>query len=447
MPDNSLQRNGIAIHPLSDLSTDAISELHARSEADLDPFLTGVIPIIRAVREDGDAALVRFAKAFDKADITEDQLAVRPAEFDDAFSVLDRTLIETLEYAADNIRRFHQAQLPGEMWMKEIRPGALAGERTTPIDSAALYSPRGKGSFPSVTLMTSIPAVVAGVPLPIIITPPGPDGRVDAGTLVAARLAGVERVYKAGGAVAVAAAAYGTETVPRCLKIEGPGSPWVVAAKRVLQGTIASNVQAGPTESMLIADETADARIAALDMLIEAEHGPDSSVFLVTWSLDFAHAVCNAVPEFMSQLGEIRSGFASEVLGGANGGIVVAGSREEAYDFVNSYAPEHLQVLSKHPFEHLAHVRNASEILLGEHAPSSIANYVMGPNAVLPTSGAAKFGSPLSVHDFMKTASIGHLTRAGFGEMSEHTFRFARYEGFEAHANSVSRVRHTNRRV
>jgi len=441
MPEESLSAMPIALHVLDDLSPKERDLLLTRTEDDLDRFLEGAAPIIEAVRWEGDAALVRFAREFDKAEIDEDGIAASKADFDDAFAALDPDMIRTLEYAADNIRRFHEAQRPGEMWMKEIRPGVMVGERFAPIDSAALYSPRGKGSFPSITLMTAIPAVVAGVPVPIVLTPAGPDGRIDAATLVAARLAGVERVYKAGGATAVAAVAFGTQTVPRCCKFEGPGSPWVVAAKRLLQGRIASRVQAGPSESIVLADETADPRLAALDLLIEAEHGADSSAFLVTWSREVAEAARAAVPEFWREMGKQRIAFSSAVLGGTSGGIVLARSPQQAYDFINDYAPEHLQVLSKAPFEHLANIRNASEILLGEHAPGSIANYVMGPNAVLPTAGAARFSSPLGVHDFLKSSSVGHITAIGYREMAPHTHRFARYEGFDAHANSVSDLR------
>lgn len=431
----------IRIHDLSKLSPGERAELLLRAENDLTYFLERIPPIIEGVRTEGDVALARFAREFDGAPVEADEIAATPEDFDAAFSCLDPGMIETLEYAADNIRRYHQAQMPGDMWMKEIRPGVLVGERFTPIDSAALYSPRGKGSFPSVTLMTAIPAVVAGVGNVAILTPPGPDGKIDPATLVAARLSGVDQVYKAGGAQAVAAAALGTATVPKCVKIEGPGSPWFVAAKRLLQGDIYSRLPAGPSESLILADETTDPEMAALDLLIESEHGADSSVFLVTWSRDLAEAVQKAVPAFLAHMTERRVEFSSEVLGGGNGGIILAGSREEAYAFVNDYAPEHLQILSKAPFEHLPHIRNASEILLGEYAPGSIANYMMGPNCVLPTSAAAKVHSPLGVHDFLKSASIGHVTSKGYAEMAPHTHRFATYEGFDAHANSVSTLR------
>jgi histidinol dehydrogenase len=438
---STLADDDVAVYDLSMLSDAGRTALLTRTESDLSHYLQGAAPIVQAVERDGDAALVKYAMKFDKADIAVTGIAATRQDFETAFSSLDGSMIETLEYAADNIRRFHEAQLPGEMWMKEIRPGVLVGERHTPIDSVALYSPRGKGSFPSMTLMTAIPAVVAGVGLPIVLTPAGPDGKIDAATLVAARLAGIERVYKAGGAVAVAAAAFGTQTVPRCCKFEGPGSPWVAAAKQLLHGKIGSRVSAGPSESIVLADETADPRLAALDLLIEAEHGSDSSAFLVTWSRHIAEAARSAIPEFWKEMRIRRVEYARDVLRGTNGGIVIARDRQEAFAFINDYAPEHLQILSKSPFEHLSHIRNAAEILLGEHAPGSMANYLMGPNAVLPTSGAARYSAGLGVHDFLKASSVGHVTATGYAEMAPHTHRFATYEGFDAHANAVSAMR------
>lgn len=432
----------VALHELGKLTVEQRSRLLSRAEDDLDRFLAGAAPIIEAVRTEGDEALARFGREFDGAAVLDaGSIAATRADIDAAFDKVDKAMVETLEYSADNIRRFHEAQRPPEFWMKEIRPGVLVGERATPIDSVACYSPRGKGSFPSVTLMTAIPAAVAGVPEPVILTPPGPDGHVDPATLVAARLAGVEQVFKAGGAQAVAAAAYGTATIPRCFKIVGPGSPWLVAAKRLLAGLIDPGLPAGPSETIVLADDTANPQIAALDMTIESEHGPDSSAFLVTWNAQLAAEIRKAVPRYWDRQNETLAGYSSTVLSGERGGIVLASSKEDAYAFINDYAPEHCQVLSSNPYEHLAHIRNASEILLGEYAAGSIANYMMGPNCVLPTSAAARTHSPLGVHDFMKTCSIGHMTAGGYAEMAPHTHRFARYEGFDGHANAVSELR------
>lgn len=431
----------VALHDLAALSVAERQTLLSRAEDDLGPFLEGVLPIIEAVRSEGDDALARFARQFDKADLHADAIAATPGDFDSAFDALEPAMIETLEYAADNIRRFHEAQLPREMWMKEIRPGVLVGERTTPIDSVACYSPRGKGSFPVVTLMTAIPAAVAGVPQRVIITPPGQDGQVDAATLVAARLSGVEQVYKAGGAQGVAAVAYGTATVPRCRKIVGPGSPWLVAAKRHLAGFIDPGMPAGPSETILLADPSANPLIAALDLCIESEHGTDSSAFLVTWCPRVAAQARAAIPGYWDHMSATLAGYSSSVLSGTRGGIVLAPDARAAYDFINDYAPEHLQVLSRTPYEHLSSIRNASEILLGEHAAGSLANYMMGINCVLPTSGAAHTHSPLGVHDFLKTASVAHVTATGYATLAPRAVRFANYEGFDGHANAVGTLR------
>ena len=433
----------VSLHKLGSMNSTERAQLLSRAEDDLQPFLDGAAPIIDAVQREGDEALARFGRRYDGATtLSAEHIATTRADIDRAFDQVDKAMIETLEYSADNIRRFHEAQLPPEMWMKEIRPGVLVGERATPIDSVACYSPRGKGSFPSVTLMTAIPAAVAGVPEPIILTPPGPDGRVDPATLVAARIAGVEQVFKAGGAQAVAAVAYGTQSVPRCFKIVGPGNPWLVAAKRLLAGRIDPGLPAGPSETILLADDTTNPWVAALDMTIESEHGPDSSAFLVTWNEELAHAVRQAVPTYWDRQSDKLAGYSSTVLSGSRGGVVLADTAEAAYRFINDYAPEHCQVLSQTPYEHLAHIRNASEILLGQQAAGSIANYMMGPNCVLPTSAAARTHSPLGVPDFMKTCSVGHMTASGYAEMAPHTHRFATYEGFDGHANAVSELRH-----
>jgi len=431
----------VALYELAKMTAEQRHGLLQRSEEDLEPFIEGAKPIIEAVKNDGDQALSHYAKLFDKATVPVDAIGATAAEFDKAFDTLDNNMIDVLEYSAENIRRFQQEQMPGDMWMKEIRPGVLVGERITPIDSVACYSPRGKGSFPSVTLMTAIPAVVAGVPEAIILTPPGPDGQVDAATLVAAKIAGIEQVYKCGGVQAVAAAAYGTQSVPRCRKIVGPGSPWLVAAKRLLAGQIDPGMPAGPSETIVLADPSANPLIAALDLIIESEHGSDSSAFLVTWDKSLAEQVINAIPTYWNTMSEKLASFSSDVLCGNSGGVVLVEDAQQAYDFINDYAPEHCQILSKEPFEHLSYIRNASEVLLGEHAAGSIANYMMGPNCVLPTSAAATTYSPLGVHDFLKSSSVGHLTQQGYNELAPKVYDFARYEGFDAHANAVSSIR------
>jgi histidinol dehydrogenase len=429
------------IHDLAALDATGRAALMRRAEADLQPFMERVRPIIDSVRAEGDAALVRWAREIDGVTLDPSHIAATEAEFDAADAAVPPDLREAIEYAIGSIRRLHEDQKPGEMWLHEIRPGAFAGERTLPIDSVACYVPRGKGSFPSVAMMTSIPAAVAGVPHICIVTPPGPQGEIDAATLLAARLAGVTRVYKCGGAQAVAAVAYGTETVPRCAKIVGPGSPWTAAAKRLLAEAIDTGTPAGPSESIILADEDADGATAALDLLIEAEHGPDSSAYLVTPSRAVAEAAAAALPGFWARMGAQRVAFSQAVLGGTRGGIVVAPSLDAAIDFVNDYAPEHLEILAAEPFALLGRIRHAGEVLLGRHTPIVLGNFVLGANAVLPTNGAARTRSPLSVFDFLKRMSVGYVTEAGYPELARHARVLATYEGFDAHANAVSELR------
>ena len=417
------------------------AHLFTRAEADLSSFLEQVKPIIEAVRREGDRSLIEFARRFDRVEVELFEIRATEREFEGAFAQVDSTVIDAIRYGIDNIRRFHEAQKPDEMWLKEIRPGAFAGDRFLPIESVACYVPRGKGSFPSVVMMTAVPAIVAGVPRPIIITPPGPDGRVDAGTLVAARLVGIGDVYKCGGAQGVAAVAYGTETVPRCLKIVGPGSPFVVAAKRLLADLIDPGTPAGPSECIVLAEGSADGALAALDLTIESEHGPDSSVYLVTDSREVAEAVRSALPGYWARMGEQRAGFSQAVLSGPRGGIVLTRDFDAAVDFVNAYAPEHLEILTRDPFEVLGRIRNAGEVLLGSHTPVTLGNFALGPNAVLPTGGAARIAGPLSVLDFMKRSSVGYVTAHAYPEMAKHAGALARYEGFEGHALAVSPLR------
>ncbi|RWI29994.1 MAG: histidinol dehydrogenase [Mesorhizobium sp.] len=431
----------VSFHDLSQLDAANRAALMRRSETDLSGFMEKAAPIIEAVRTEGDAALVRFARDFDKADLDAGRLKVSPAEFDAAFGMVDEDVTAAIRFGIDNIRHFHEEQKPEAMWLKEMRPGAYAGDRFTPIRSVALYVPRGKGAFPSVTMMTAVPAVVAGVPELAIVTPPAPDGSVDAATLVAARLAGIETVYKCGGAQAVAAVAYGTETIKAALKIVGPGSPWVVAAKRLLAGVIDPGLPAGPSEAIILADDSVHGGLAALDLLIEAEHGPDSSAYLVTHSRRVADEALAALPEHWARMSEQRVAFSTAVLTGTCGGIVLTASIEESYRFINDYAPEHLEILSTDPFAHLGHITEAAEILMGPHTPVSIGNFGLGPNAVLPTSRWARTCGPLSVTDFVKRSSIGYVTAAAYPEFARHARTLARYEGFSSHEHAVSDVR------
>lgn len=429
------------LHELATLDAEGRTALLKRSETDLSTFIEKVRPIVEAVRVEGDAALARFARELDKADLSSDRIKATEEEFDAAFKAVEPEVIESIRFGISNIRTFHEEQAPEPMWLKEVRPGAFAGDRWTPISSVALYVPRGKGAFPSVTMMTAVPASVAKVPNISIITPPTAEGGVDAATLVAARLAGVETVYKCGGAQAVAAVAYGTQTVNKAIKVVGPGSPWLVAAKRLLSDIIDTGLPAGPSEAIIFADGTVNGAVAAMDLLIEAEHGPDSSAYLVTHSREVAEAALKALPGLWARMTEQRVAFSKAVLNGKCGGIVLTSSLQESIDFVNAYAPEHLEILSTDPFAHLGRITEAAEVLMGPHTPVTIANFTLGPNAVLPTSRWARTYGPLSVTDFLKRSSIGYVTASAYPEFAGHARRLARYEGFSSHENAVSELR------
>jgi histidinol dehydrogenase len=431
----------VNLHILSRLSPKQRKALLTRTETDLSTFIEKVKPIIAAVKTEGDAALARFAQQFDKAPVAAGAIAATDADFARAEKTLAPKMQEAMTFAAESIIAFHQAQMPEREWMKELRPGVLAGDRVTPIPSVACYIPRGKGAFPSSVLMTAIPATVAGVENICIITPPGPDGQIDDATLVAAKLAGVTKVYKAGGAQGIAAVAYGTKTIAPVRKIVGPGSPWVAAAKRIVSDFVDVGTPAGPSETIVMADGTTSGRLAALDLLIETEHGPDSSGYLVTWDETVARDAMAAIEDFYKHMSAQRVDFASTVLSGLLGGVVLARDEDDAIAFINDYAPEHLQILSKQPERYLSKIKHAGEILLGEYAPSTLANFVVGPSHVLPTGGWSQTGSALSVHDFLKRTSIVNITKQGYDTLAPHAKAFADYEGFDAHGNAVGELR------
>ena len=322
------------------------------------------------------------------------------------------------------------------MNMMEIRKGIFAGEKSLPIESAGLYVPRGRGSFPSMLYMQAIPAKVAGVERVCIITPPDEKGEVDPACLYAARKCGISEVYKTGGAQAIAALTYGTEAIKSVVKITGPGSKYVSAAKRILSGLVESGIPAGPSDSAILADNTADPYKAALDLMTEAEHGSDSSAILVTHSEKFARQCIKFIKELILLLPEQRKQFVCDVFEGF-GGVIITRNVEESAEVINLYAPEHLQIITTDPWDTVGLIKNAAEILLGDNTPFSCANYSIGANAVLPTGGKAKTWSALSVRDFMKYSSIVYSSENGYKSLEKHVQILAEYEGFEAHANAL----------
>ena len=421
---------------LRDLGAESYNRLLRRSEIDISEYIHLAREVIERVRKEGDDALLYYTDKFDGVTLEKKQLRVSAKEIEDAYGALDARTRDTLEYAAANIRKFHREQLPPEMWMKEIDEGILAGEKVTPLPDVCLYVPRGKGSFPSVMLMLGIPAVVAGVPRVVTCTPPGKNGTIETATLAAAYIAGVKEVYRVGGMQAIAAVAYGTETIPRCSKVLGPGNAYVNAAKRLLYGVLDVGLPAGPSEAIILADEEADPYLIALDMLIEAEHGPDSASLLVTHSQKIAEEIPVLVDRLLTELPEEKRSFAERVFQNY-GGIVLTESLDDSVRFVNDYAPEHLEVLAAEPFALLPRIKNAGEILLGPHTPITLCNFLLGPNAILPTGSFARTYSGISVHDFLKRSSFGYVTPAGFSRVQDAARHFAEVEGFAAHAMAV----------
>src|SRR5258706_4790178 len=394
----------IHFYELSSMSTAQKARLLRRAELQIDELTGRVRPIVQAVRERGDETLIEFTARFDSVQLTPERLRVSREEIEQAYQVLDAEIHTALMHAIHNMRTFHERQMPHEQWFTEDEPGVMAGEKITPISSVGLYVPRGKGAFPSVVFGLPTPASIAGVPRIVVCTPPGPGGEIDAASLVAADLCGVHEIYRVGGAQAIAALAYGTSTIGRVHKITGPGSGYVAAAKRLLYGTVDVGLPAGPSESITLADATADAELLARDLLIEAEHGPDSSALLVTDSRPLAEAALALLPGKIETLPEPRQTFVHTVLEQpeGTGGIVLTDSMEDAIDFVNEYAPEHLEVQVSEPFALLPQLKNAGEILIGPYSPFCIGNYCAGTNACLPTGGFAQTFSCTSVYDFLK---------------------------------------------
>lgn len=418
------------------LSPDRKNYFLKRSESDISEVMDSVSEIIDTVKEKGDRAILDYTLKFDKIDLTDMSIRVTKEEFEYAEKNLSQKVKDALEYAIENIRKFHETQKPSSMNFDEIRPGLYAGEKAIPIESAGLYVPRGRGSFPSMLYMLAIPASVAGVKRICVITPPGENGEADPGCLYAAKLCGVDEVYRVGGAHGIAALAYGTESIPAVHKIIGPGSMYVTAAKRILNGTVDVGLPAGPSESVILSDDGADPWKLALDLLVEAEHGSDSAAVLITTSKLLAEKTADYIEELISDLTEPRKTFVSDVFKGY-GAIFLVNSIEEGADLVNAFAPEHLQLKTSEPFSTLSMIKNAGEILLGENIPFSAANYVTGVNAVLPTGGNARTYSAVSVRDFIKYSSVVYVDKNGYEDFKDHVITLADYEGFVTHGNAL----------
>ena len=412
------------------------AKLMRRAEQDISDLLPLAQEVTGRVKDEGDAAVVAYTQKFDAEGFHAGMLRATAADFAAAREKVAPEIIQAIEAAHVNIKRFHEEQMPEPMWFTEVQPGIMAGERISAIASVGLYVPRGKGAFPSVMLMLATPAMVAGVPRVVVVTPAAPDGKPDAAALVAAETCGVDEVYAVGGMQAIAALAYGTETVPQVDKVIGPGSSYVSAAKRLLYGTLDVGLPAGPSEAIILTDENVNPALAALDLLVEAEHGPDSAALLVTHSREVAEKVLELLPGYIAELPEWRRKFVEHVLGNY-GGVLLTNSLEESIAFVNEYAPEHLEVLVDDPFVTLNKLRNAGEILLGPLTPIPTANYCLGLNAILPTGGFAKTFSSVSIWDFLKRSGVGYLSREGYERLQGTAATLADYEGFPAHAMAI----------
>lgn len=424
------------IRKFCEMSPDEKNAVFSRAEIDISEIQGLAESVCKDIRANGDSAVFKYIEQFDKVKINSDNVKVTHSQFDAAFDRIDSKLRDSLLYAAGNIRSFHEKQMPEELWFAEMDDGILAGEKTTPISDVCIYVPRGKGSFPSVLLMLALPAVVAKVPQIVVFTPPNEQGEVDDAVLAAAKICGITEVYKIGGIQAVAAAAFGTETLPKCSKIIGPGNSYVSAAKRVVADKIDIGLPAGPSECIILADEYVDPYHAALDLMIEAEHGPDSASLLVTHSEEIAVQVEKHVESLLKKLGEKRRGFIQKSLNNY-GGAIITNSLDESVEFVNEYAPEHMEILARNPMEILLKIKNAGEILLGEYTPVTLCNFLLGPNAILPTGGHAKTHSSVSVQDFLKRSSVGYVSKSGFEKVKDYAYQIAVAEGFDAHAEAV----------
>lgn len=425
------------IRKIEDVTKEELNNLLNRKFRENPEIENRVRKIIEDVRTNGDEALVRITKEFDKCDLSKTGFYVSESEFNEAEIKLSNEIKEVLDLSIENVRNFHLAQVSTDIWLQSFKHGIISGEKITPIDSVGLYVPRGKGTFPSVAIMLCVPATVAKVERITVVTPPDSNGKVDPSVLYVCKKLGIKRVLKLGGAQAIAALAFGTESIEKVSKILGPGSLYVTLAKQLLSKYIDIGIVAGPSEAVVIADENQVPKNVALDLMNEAEHGPDSISLLLTNSYDLALKVKEEVTNYLEKIDEPRKIFIKEVLNGL-GGAIIFKKLDDAISFCNDFAPEHLVLDVKDAFSFLPKIKNAGEILIGPNTPISAANYIAGPNSVLPTLGFAKSMSALSVRDFQKRSSIIFLSSEGLRYYKDFIEKFARSEGFIAHALSAT---------
>lgn len=411
-----------------------LDELLKRSPNHYGEYGERVNAILEEVKKKGDEALFSFTERFDGAKITRDNIRVTREEIEEAYRKVDPELLTVIRKALVNIRSFHEKQKRNS-WFDSQPDGTLLGQKITPLQSVGVYVPGGKAVYPSSVLMNIVPAKVAGVERILMTTPPGKDGKISVNTLVAAHEAGVDEIYKAGGAQAIGALAYGTASIPKVDKIVGPGNIYVALAKKAVYGFVSIDSIAGPSEILVLADETANPRFVAADLLSQAEHDEMASAILVTTSRTLAEQVAEEIEVFLSKLSR------KEILLKSlenYGWILVADTMDEAIETANAIASEHLEIVTKDPFQVMTKIRNAGAIFIGEYASEPLGDYFAGPNHVLPTNGTARFFSPLGVDDFIKKSSLVYYSKEALKEVHEDIIRFAKAEGLTAHANSIA---------
>ncbi len=405
-----------------------------RSPNQYGEYQAAVDEILDAVKEKKDAALFEYTKKFDGADINAENIRVTKEEIEEAYTQVDASLVEIIRKAMVNIKDYHEKQVRYS-WFDSKPDGTLLGQKVTPLERAGVYVPGGKAVYPSSVLMNVLPAKVAGVDKIIMTTPPGKDGKVYPVTLVAANEAGVDEIYKVGGAQAIAALAFGTESIQKVDKIVGPGNIFVALAKKTVYGHVSIDSIAGPSEILVLADETANPRYVAADLLSQAEHDELASSILITTSMELAEKVSEEVDGFVKELS--RKEIIQKSLD-AYGYILVADTMDDAIETANEIASEHLEIMTKNPFDTMTRIRNAGAIFLGEYSSEPLGDYFAGPNHILPTNGTAKFFSPLSVDDFVKKSSIISYSREALELIHEDIENFAKSEQLTAHANSIA---------
>ena len=413
---------------------DILENLLKRSPNQYGTFEAAVGEIVAAVKEKGDQALFAYTEKFDHARLDKTTVQVTEEEIREAYTLVDEKLTEVIRKALVNIRDYHERQKQNS-WFHTTEKGTLLGQKVTPMARVGVYVPGGKAVYPSSVLMNILPAKVAGVSEIIMATPCDAQGKVNPAVLVSAQEAGVDRIYKAGGAQAIAALAFGTESIPKVDKIVGPGNIYVTLDKKAVYGNVSIDSIAGPSEITVLADETANPRYVAADLLSQAEHDEMASAILVTTSRSFGEAVSREIQEYLKVLS--RREIIEKSLDHF-GYILVAADRREAVDTVNSIAPEHLEIVMSNPFEVMTQIRNAGAIFLGEYSCEPLGDYFAGPNHVLPTNGTAKFFSPLSVDDFVKKSSVIYYSREALEEIHRDIEQFAACEQLTAHANAIA---------